>query len=108
MPHTLAIIIIGQQHAALCSVERILPRTHCAGTRLVDGQPCTMREVNIETLITRRHDVDFLNQCFLELRELKSRNTMTATTTSDGTERRGEHKNFDDPFQISRDQLKGC
>jgi len=23
---------------------------------------------------------------------------MTTTTTSTGTERRGEHKNFDDPF----------
>jgi len=67
-----------------------------------------MREVTLETLITRRHVEDFPNHCFLELRQLGSRNTMTATTTSNGTERRGEHKNFDDPFQISREQLKSC
>jgi len=36
---------------------------------------------------------------------------MTTTTTPNSTERRGEHKNFDDRFQISvisRDQLKSC
>jgi len=40
------------------------------GTRLVDGQPCTMRDIgpNIETLTTRRHVEDFPNQCFLELK----------------------------------------
>jgi len=75
------------------------------GTRLVDGQPCTIARSNVETLITRWHVVDFPNQCFLEL---KDRNTVTAMATSNGTERCGEHKNFDDPFQISWDQLKSC
>ena len=60
-----------------------------------------MREVTLETLIRRRHVEDFPNQRFLELRQLKDRNTMTATTASNGTGRRGEHKNFDDPFQNS-------